>query len=93
MDSTRLHRGRWQLLFCAMSLAVLLLPLIAMRITDEVNWSSFDFAIGACLLFAGGCGLEVAGSARLSKRSRIILNGATVLVATLVWAHGAVGVF
>jgi len=93
MGGARLHRGRWRLLFCAMSLVVLLLPLIAMRFTDEVGWSPFDFAIAASLLFAGGCGLEVAGSARLSKRSPILSSGTTVAVAALVWAHGAVGVF
>jgi hypothetical protein len=39
---------------------ILMIPLIAMQFTDEVNWSPFDFAAAAALLFgAAGIYLQV----------------------------------
>ena len=38
---------------------VLLAPLIAMRFTDEVNWTAFDFAFAAVLLIGAGLLLEL----------------------------------
>ena len=37
---------------------LLLVPLIAMQFTEEVNWSVFDFMIMGTLLFALGATLE-----------------------------------
>jgi len=40
--------------------AVLLAPLVAMRFTDEVNWTPFDFAFAFVLLAGAGSLLELA---------------------------------
>jgi len=38
----------------AVTAALLLIPLIAMSLTDEVAWKPGDFAVAAVLLFASG---------------------------------------
>jgi hypothetical protein len=40
--------------------AVLLVPLVAMQFTSEVDWSLFDFAFAAALLAGAGLLLELA---------------------------------
>ncbi|MGA8890944.1 MAG: hypothetical protein WB493_05200 [Anaeromyxobacteraceae bacterium] len=71
---------------------LLLAPLVAMQLTDEVRWTAFDFAVfGALLavtLVAFELGLRGArdGVARLAVAVAV---GATFL---LVWAQLAVGV-
>lgn len=82
----------WRLLMWGGAAALLLLPLIAMRFTDEVNWSPFDFLVfGAMLTVAcGACELAV----RLSRGNRLYRVGAFLAVATgflLVWVNLAVG--
>jgi len=40
--------------------SLLFIPLIAMRITNEVDWTPLDFAVMAVMLLATGLGIEVA---------------------------------
>jgi hypothetical protein len=35
-------------------ITILLIPLIAMQLTDEVNWTVLDFVVAAALLFCYG---------------------------------------
>ncbi|SEK70744.1 hypothetical protein SAMN05216382_0960 [Sphingomonas palmae] len=73
--------------------AILVAPLIAMRFTDQVNWTAFDFAAAAALLAL--LGLSVEAATRLLHRPlarRAAVAAAVVLVA-LIWAEGAVGIF
>jgi hypothetical protein len=71
---------------------ILLLPLLAMQITDEVVWDLADFAVAGVLLV--GTGLLYALAAR--KAGNIAYRAAVgVAIATafiLVWLVGAVGV-
>ena len=70
---------------------LLLLPLIAMQFTAEVNWDVADFIIfGAMLVTAGGA-FELA--ARMSpNRAYLAAVGAALAAAFfLVWMNGAVG--
>jgi hypothetical protein len=71
--------------------ALLLAPLVAMRLTDGVDWTSFDFAVAAALL--GGAALVFD---RVSRRGRGLTwtAGLGLAVATglaLVWVCLAVG--
>lgn len=71
---------------------VLLAPLIAMRFTEAVNWTAFDFAVAAALI--GGAGLAFELFVRMSDRlayraGAAIALGAAVL---MIWATGAVGI-
>ncbi|GAB6195931.1 hypothetical protein [Lysobacter xanthus] len=85
-------RRNWHPLPWGLASALLLLPAVAMRFDTGVNWTGFDFAVAAVLLY-GTCALyEVA--ARLS-RDRMYRAGAAVAVVTgllLVWVNLAVGI-
>ncbi len=68
---------------------LLLVPLVAMRFTDELAWALTDFVASAILLF--GAGLTYVLLARNANRLLVALAITAVLV--LVWAELAVGVF
>ena len=48
---------------------ILLLPLVAMQITDEVDWGLADFAVAGALL--GGTGLLLERAARKPRKYRL----------------------
>lgn len=51
---------------------ILLIPLVAMQFTNEVNWTIFDFVVAGILLYASGLMLEF-NSRKIQKRSRRII--------------------
>lgn len=73
--------------------ALLAIPFVAMRFTNEVKWSLFDFIVAAVLLFGTGLAIEVALRVLTSFWSRVAACGVILLVLFLVWAELAVGVF
>ncbi len=72
---------------------LLLIPLIAMQFTNEVDWDIFDFVVMGTLL--SGTGLLVEFILRRVKTTlnRIIICGAVLFGFFLIWAELAVGVF
>lgn len=72
---------------------LLVVPLIAMQFTDEVNWSLSDFVIAAILLSGTGLTCELVLRKIKKVSSRIIICGAILLMLILVWAELAVGIF
>ena len=72
---------------------LLLIPLVAMQLTKEVNWSLFDFIImGAMLLITGLLGEVILKRVKKSKH-RLILYITIVMIFFLIWAELAVGIF
>ena len=70
---------------------LLLIPLVAMQFTQEVNWSAFDFIIMGTLLFSTGLTFVFIvrnTSNILYKAATTIGIGTTFLI---VWANLAVG--
>ncbi len=70
---------------------LVLLPAVAMRFTDDVNWTESDFVFAAALLFGSAGIIEVAARANASLAYRagvVAAVGATFLT---IWANGAVG--
>ena len=71
---------------------ILLIPLIAMQITDEVNWDPADFALFGILLFGAGLTYELVtrmgGNAAYRIGAGLAIAGAFLLV----WVNGAVGI-
>lgn len=71
---------------------VLLLPLLAMRFTDEVNWSSFDFAVAGALLLGAGLAYEFVSARGGGRAYRAAVGMAVAVSLLLVWANLAVGI-
>ncbi len=75
------------------SAILLLLPLIAMQFTDEVNWTLFDFVVAGALLVGTGlmCELVIRKVNNLKYRNTIC--AALLIILLLIWAELAVGIF
>lgn len=91
------HRGagrgsRWTLAYWGAVALALVTPAVAMRFTEEVDWTAFDFAFAAAALGLVGLGLELAvrRTADLRYRAGAALSLATALL--VVWSTGAVGI-
>lgn len=71
----------------------LLIPLISMQLTDQVNWSPLDFLIAGILLL--GTGLVVEAILRKVKKmeNRLALCLVVLVLTGLIWAEMAVGLF
>lgn len=86
------HRNRWSLPIWSAAGSLLLLPLVAMQFTDEVNWTLSDFVVfGAVLAIA--CGIyEFAARMSGSTAYRAGAGVAVVAGFLLVWVDLAVGI-
>ena len=72
---------------------LLLIPLIAMQFTDEVNWSPFDFVIMGGLLLGTGLLIELVIRKVKTTGYRIAICGAVLASFVLIWLELAVGIF
>lgn len=96
MTSERLEprpRISWRSVLWGAVAGCLLLPLLAMQVTDEINWTGFDFITAAVLLIGAALAFELAARLPLSRSLRAIVVLVIAAAVTLLWAHGAVGVF
>ena len=75
------------------AVGVLMVPLVAMQLTNEVKWDAADFIVMGLLLV--GIGSVYVLLARLCSKSkyRLVLGVVLALVLLLAWAELAVGVF
>ncbi|GHA56280.1 hypothetical protein [Pontibacter akesuensis] len=72
---------------------ILLIPLLAMLFTDEVNWTLFDFVAMGVILLGTGLLCELAIRVVKNLDYRIGLIAAILVVFFLIWAELAVGIF
>lgn len=72
---------------------LLLLPLLAMQFTREVNWSLFDFAAAAILLYGTVTVIELVLLEVRKPVYRLALCAVVVAALVLVWLELAVGIF
>lgn len=72
---------------------LLMIPLIAMQFSSEVNWSGMDFLIMGGLLFGLGLAGDFAWRKAKSKDRRILYIVGIVVLFLLIWAELAVGIF
>lgn len=86
------RRGNpWSLWVWGAAAALLATPLVAMRLTDEVNWTASDFAIFAVMLGAAGGAWELGMRTSSSISYRLGVTAAVGTAFLLVWATLAVG--
>jgi hypothetical protein len=71
---------------------LLLVPLVAMQFTNEVNWTLFDFVVMGVLLTLAGLTGEWVLRAVQSPAQRILLFLIVVGAFLFIWAQLAVGV-
>ncbi|MDX3899611.1 MAG: hypothetical protein QHC40_03725 [Sphingobium sp.] len=72
---------------------LLLLPMVAMQFTREVQWDKSDFAAAALLLGGGGLAYEIGSRLLRTATHRLLLGALLLLTVGLIWADGAVGIF
>ena len=72
---------------------IMLAPAVAMRFTNEVNWTASDFVFAGVLLIGGGAVIEVVAWKVRNPVVRIGFALFIVAIAALVWIEGAVGIF
>lgn len=72
---------------------LLLEPLIAMQLTNEVNWTLLDFVVAACLFLTAGLTGEWIMRKVNQKIVRVALIALGIVLFLLIWAELAVGIF
>ncbi|MDH3216857.1 MAG: hypothetical protein OEN01_11270 [Candidatus Krumholzibacteria bacterium] len=86
------RRSRWRIAAWAAAALILLLPLFAMQVTDQVVWDVADFAIFGALLVGVGVTFELAVRKTGNTAYRSAIGVALAAAFILVWVNGAVGV-
>jgi hypothetical protein len=72
---------------------VLLLPLLAMQFTNEVNWTATDFIVAGILLLGTGFTIEVVVRFVKTPIYRFTVCAAVIIFILLIWVELAVGIF
>ena len=70
---------------------ILMIPLIAMQFSPEVDWSAFDFLIMGLLLFSTGAGFVLITRQVSNMVYRAGMAGAVGTTFLMIWANIAVG--
>lgn len=71
---------------------VLLVPLVAMKFSDNVQWSLSDFVIIGTLVLSAGLLYELIANKTRSSKQRVTLGLVITFIVLLIWAELAVGV-
>ena len=79
-------------MWAAIVVLILLVPLIVMQFTEEVNWDLFDFVLMGVVLFSVGLVYELI--ARRSEKTvyRVAFSVGLAGAFLLFWVNGAVGI-
>lgn len=80
------------IIYCAIfTVLVLLIPLIAMQFTDEVQWGPLDFVIMGALLFITA--LIFSFAMNKFPKHRVVAGIIITIGFLYIWAELAVGIF
>lgn len=71
--------------------ALLLVPFISMKFTDEVKWTPFDFVVAGVLLLGTGLAIEIVLRIVKQFKYRLAMCAAILFALFIVWAELAVG--
>ena len=77
-------------LYC---LSLLLIPMATMLISDEINWSIFDFLVMGVLLFSFGVSINLVLKNIKNSKIRITFFTILILIFSLIWIELAVEIF
>ncbi|WP_317206586.1 hypothetical protein [Hymenobacter translucens] len=70
---------------------LLLVPLVAMQFTSEVNWTRSDFVFAGTILFGTGLAYELISRKGTTAMYRLAAAGALLTGFFLIWSNLAVG--
>jgi hypothetical protein len=73
------------------TMALLLIPLVAMQFTDEVDWDLIDFIVMGTMLFIAGILIDLV--IRKMGKYRVIVTIVIIVAFLWLWAELAVGLF
>jgi len=85
--------NRRLLALLAITAFILLIPLVAMQFTNEVNWGWGDFLLAGLLLFATVFLIELLIRRISNKTYRLALIAVILIGLLLLWAELAVDIF
>ena len=71
---------------------ILLIPLVAMQFTHEMDWNLFDFVVAGALLFGSGLTYELIARKGGNTAYRAAVGVAVATALLLVWINLAVGI-
>ena len=86
------HGSVWRFVGWGIAAALLLLPLVAMQFTPEVNWTASDFIVWGIMLGTVGGLFELAVRLSPLPSYRMAFGLALLGAFLLVWANLAVGI-
>jgi peptidoglycan/LPS O-acetylase OafA/YrhL len=93
MGSDAVRRAsRWRLAAWGSAALVLLLPLVAMQFTDEVDWDVADLALFGAMLAAAGGSYELAAKMTRNYAYRAAVGVALAAAFLLIWLSLGVGI-
>ena len=72
---------------------ILLIPLVAMQFTDEVNWDEADFIVMGVLVFGTGLMFDLIMKKVRNNTYRVVIGVALLAAFLYIWAELAVGIF
>ena len=78
---------------CFLPLLLLLFPLVGTLVSNEVNWSFFDFIVMGILILSMSFGIKQVVMTTKNTNYRILIIGMILLVFILIWVELAVGIF
>lgn len=74
-------------------LFLLLFPLVGRLVSNEVNWSFFDFIVMGILILSMSFGIKQVIITTKNTNYRVLIIGMILLVFILIWVELAVGIF
>lgn len=83
---------RLRIVVWGLAALILVLPLVAMQFSDEVNWGVFDFALAAALVIGAGAGYELIVRVTDDNVYRAAAGVALGTAFVLVWISAGVGI-
>lgn len=73
--------------------SLLVIPVLAMQFTDEVNWTAADFLIAGSLLLGTGLISEIIMRKIKHNGYKAVLIVVVLIALILIWIELAVGIF
>jgi len=86
-------RNKRLIIILMISLFLLLIPLIAMQFSEEVDWTTTDFIVAGGLLFGAVLISEIVLRKIKNINYKVGLLGAILIILILIWIELAVGIF